>query len=386
LYFNVFTQEFEYWQPVKMRGKLEWIEITPFLKQGVGNFFEQKGLNDEQKAFYFKQLKYLNKLDQMRSYDYELETIPKSGEEIQTDEVVRIFNLVNSSGMTLSKADLALAHICASWPEARQNLKSTHKRLSDIGFNLTTLKGRELEFWVRCLASVATNSVILDGSFYKTNIDSIKDAWPDVVKSAEYLINVLRTDAYIFSSNHLTTPYVLLPLIKYLSNHGYSFNSELEKKTFFYWFYAAQMWARYSSSLETDLQKDLKALEAKTPTDELIANIMAKVGRIKVEPKDLKGKGKASPFFSIVYAVVCSRGAIDWFNGMKLHTGHVGTKYSIEIHHIFPTSRLYKEGGLNSANRSDIAKANEIGNLAFLTKDANLKASDNLPIVYLPKI
>ena len=92
LYFNVLTQEFEYWQPVKMRGKPEWIEITPFLKQGVGNFFEQLELNEEQKAFYFKQLKYLNKLDQMCNYNYELETIPKSGEEMETDEVVRIFN------------------------------------------------------------------------------------------------------------------------------------------------------------------------------------------------------------------------------------------------------------------------------------------------------
>ena len=386
LYFNVLTQEFEYWQPVKMRGKPEWIQVTPFLKQGVGNFFEQGGLTEEQKAFYFKQLRYLNKLDQIRNYPYELETIPKGGEEIETDEVVRIFNLVNSSGMTLSKADLALAHICASWPEARQSLKATHKKLSDEGFNLMSLKGRELEFWIRALAAVATDSVLLDGSFYKSNIEAIKDAWPKVTRSAEYLINILRTDAYIHSSSRLSTPYVLLPLIKHLSTHGYAFSSELEKRRLLYWFYAAQMWARYSGSMESELQRDIKALSIEHATDELILNIVSKVGRIKVEPKDLKGKGRASPFYNITYVTACNSGAIDWFNGMKLYTGHIGAKYAIETHHIFPTSRLYKEGGLDSNNRADIARVNEIANLAFLTKEANLKATDNLPSIYLPHV
>jgi len=386
LYFNVLTQEFEYWQPVKMRGKPEWIEITPFLKQGVGNFFEQRELNEEQKAFYFKQLKYLNKLDQMRNYPYELETIPKSAEEMETDEVVRIFNLVNSSGMTLSKADLALAHICASWPEARQSLKATHKKLSDEGFNLMSLKGRELEFWVRSLAAVATDSVLLDGAFYKSDIDAIKDAWPKVIRAAEYLINILRTDAYIHSSSRLSTPYVLLPLIKHLSTRGYAFSSEPEKRRLLYWFYAAQMWARYSGSMETELQRDIKALGAENATEELISNIVSKVGRIKVEPKDIKSKGKGSPFFNIAYVAACDSNALDWFNGMKLYTGHMGTPYAIEIHHIFPTARLYKEGGLDSGNRADIARVNEIANLAFLTKEANLKTSDNLPSIYLPRV
>lgn len=146
------------------------------------------------------------------------------------------------------------------------------------------------------------------------------------------------------------------------------------------------MWARYSGSLETDLQRDIKALSVENPPDSLIANIISKVGRIKVEAKDLANKGKTSPFFNLVYAASCKMGAVDWFNGMKLYPGHMGSKFSIEIHHIFPLSRLYKDGGLNSKDRAHIAKANEIANLAFLTKNANLKSSDELPAVYLPRV
>ena len=38
------------------------------------------------------------------------------------DVVVDIFNLVNSGGTKLSKGDLALAKICADWPQAREEM------------------------------------------------------------------------------------------------------------------------------------------------------------------------------------------------------------------------------------------------------------------------
>src|SRR6185369_8946950 len=39
------------------------------------------------------------------------------------DVVVDIFNQVNSGGTKLSKGDLALAKICADWPDARDTMK-----------------------------------------------------------------------------------------------------------------------------------------------------------------------------------------------------------------------------------------------------------------------
>ena len=42
-----------------------------------------------------------------------------TGQDKTLDVVVDIFNRVNSGGTKLSKGDLALAKICAEWPEAR---------------------------------------------------------------------------------------------------------------------------------------------------------------------------------------------------------------------------------------------------------------------------
>ena len=45
-----------------------------------------------------------------------------TGEDKTIDDVVDIFNRVNSGGTKLSKGDLALAKVCAGWPEARQEM------------------------------------------------------------------------------------------------------------------------------------------------------------------------------------------------------------------------------------------------------------------------
>ena len=55
--------------------------------------------------------------------------------------VVGIFNKVNSGGTKLSKGDLALAKICADWPEARHTMKAKlgEWAKADYHFNLDWL-------------------------------------------------------------------------------------------------------------------------------------------------------------------------------------------------------------------------------------------------------
>ena len=52
--------------------------------------------------------------------DMDLHIEEVTGADKSLDVVVDIFNRVNSGGTKLSKGDLALAKICAEWPEARE--------------------------------------------------------------------------------------------------------------------------------------------------------------------------------------------------------------------------------------------------------------------------
>jgi len=63
---------------------------------------------------------YINRLSRLHDIrDVELHNRTVTGEDKTVDVVVDIFNQVNSGGTKLSKGDLALARVCASWPEAR---------------------------------------------------------------------------------------------------------------------------------------------------------------------------------------------------------------------------------------------------------------------------
>jgi uncharacterized protein with ParB-like and HNH nuclease domain len=64
----------------------------------------------------------LNTIDGIKNIELHIEKVV--GEDKSVDMVVDIFSRVNSGGTKLSKGDLALAKICATWPEARQEMKS----------------------------------------------------------------------------------------------------------------------------------------------------------------------------------------------------------------------------------------------------------------------
>jgi hypothetical protein len=242
LYFNLVDETFNYWKKITMQGKPEWIAVTEFFKEGLGNFLNARKDHEELGRLYLENVDKLNRLDRIRDYQYYMKTLDESN----MDRVVEIFNLVNSAGTNLSKSDLALAHISASWPEARETFKGAHAKFAEHGFDF------ELDFFTRTTSVVATDSALYE-PLYRTPIEKIKESWIKVERVLEYLINLLRADAYVDSVKTLPSDYPLVPLVSYLAAHGESFSSAQEKRDFLHWFYAAAMWARYSGSVETKL-------------------------------------------------------------------------------------------------------------------------------------
>ena len=66
----------------------------------------------------------------------------------------------------------------------------------------------------------------------------------------------------------------------------------------------------------------------------------------------------------------------DWGTGVELSNSLLGFMSSLELHHIFPKSLLYKYG----YPRSEV---NAIANFTFLTKETNLLVSNRDPAEYL---
>ena len=102
----------------------------------------------------------LNRIDNIKNIDLYIHEV--SGDDKTVDVVVDIFNNVNSGGTKLSKGDLALAKICARWPDTRAEMKGTLQRLKKAGYVF------ELEWLLRCITIHAT------GKVYFSELDGIK--------------------------------------------------------------------------------------------------------------------------------------------------------------------------------------------------------------------
>lgn len=376
LHFNLVKEEFAYFKKSVMQNNPEWMQVTGFFKKGLATFLQEVGrLEDGPREFYFANMEKLTRLEQIRVYLYYLKELT----ELDMDRVVEVFNLVNSSGTKLSKSDLALAHICSKWPEARERFWEAKREYAAQGFDF------DLSFYTRLTAIVATGSALYD-PLYRAPIEDVKNAWPKVRKALDYVFNVLKSDAYIDSASTFPSMYVVVPLAAYFALTGRtSFDSDIQKRSFLHWMFAALMWGRYSGSTETKLQADIEALRSEDPPKKLRENIVTERGRIKVEAKDLEGAGVRSPLYPMAYIVARSRGAVDWFNGIALYQKQIGKSFGLEAHHVFPQAVLRK-AGYDPSVPATKTLVNEIANLAFLTKHANLKISASKPDVYLPAV
>jgi hypothetical protein len=67
----------------------------------------------------------------------------------------------------------------------------------------------------------------------------------------------------------------------------------------------------------------------------------------------------------------------DWGTGVPLRNELLGKLASLELHHIFPKTLLYKAG-------YDKADVNALANFTFLTKATNLEVTNRDPAEYIP--
>ncbi len=375
LYFNVQTAEFRFWQKTRMQRDPAWIGVHEFLSEGLTALLERIGSLDENRRAVFQgNLARLSRLDQIRNYTYTVDQV--SGDEFTVDEVVDIFNRVNSKGTPLTKADLALAHICGLWPEARAELRAFNAKMAERGFNV------DFNFLVRCLAGVATGSVLLEGAFLKTPAPVLQSAWRNMQPAFEHLIGVLRHEAFVGGLGDLPTNYVLVPATIYLAHQGGHFPTDAIRRRFVRWIFLAGLWARYSGAGETKLQQDVALVSGKDidPTHELEAAILRERGRLTLEASDLDRARINSAVALLARVVARSRQARDWFTGIPIFDSASGPSRREQRHHIFPKP-LLKKAGID-----DTMRINAVANRAVLAQPAPKELSRQAPSDYLPSV
>jgi hypothetical protein len=120
LRFHLESETFAFYQPVKMKDDPLWIDVTELMQKRTPAWASSSPGCRRNPELGPKVGEYVGggsaACSASPTCDLHVEEV--TGADKTLDVVVDIFNRVNSGGTKLSKGDLALAKICADWPEA----------------------------------------------------------------------------------------------------------------------------------------------------------------------------------------------------------------------------------------------------------------------------
>jgi len=296
-------------------------------------------------------------------------------------EAIDIFYKVNASGVALTDAELALAQISGYWPQARDRFKGKLAALEKEGFVL------RLDFLVYvllgCLYHMGSDMRKLHG---EENKELLHAAWQRLDSQVlDYVVNLLRTNAFVDHSKEINSIYALVPIIVYCFDKDGIPLTDVEIRKMIKWFYYSQVRARYVSQLPQKLDRDLRMLvESDQPFDELLRVIAEEEHPLEIMPFEFEGRAIQHPLFSMMRWYLKSRNAVCLTTGISLRR-NMGAKYQLELDHIFPYS-LLKKAGYGHGNRVKYALAQEFTNRAVLTQIANRTKSNTAAADYLGNV
>ena len=301
-----------------------------------------------------------------------IESIPKQSMnvfEFREDDYTRITEMymrINEKGTKLKKAEINLALIVLKFPSV------FHKRLTQLVDNFENWE-LDTNFFLRCFVCISTNQAKFEPlkKYLQTarkddvinNLDRISDNLESTFNflTSEFGINQDNNEKLIPSNN------ALVPLMMYLVKNNSKIPTQKHLEDLSRWFFCASHYGRYSSSPESALSEDLKAIQE----DNALEILQSKISRDRGgnAMRELQGRINNTNKFALHYAIR-KNNALDWWEGTKIeNTG------KIEFHHIFPKKVL------RDAGYSDVL-INDIRNIAIVSRKANRTISDMKPEKY----
>jgi hypothetical protein len=370
LYFNIEEEAFEFYAATKMQCNPIWVNVTSVMKLGASIYAQQAVQRGEgTMEYWFGALSKLTPLENIKNQELHVQEV--SGENMTIDVVVEIFNNVNSGGTKLSKGDLALAKICAEWPEARMAMKAILEKYKNAGYDFN------LDWFLRCVTVYLTNQPYF-AALSKCSISDFKKGLFEANSLIGTCLDHIGTRLGLDHARVLGGVYAIATMVGYLHMRGKKLSGSTEWDKLLFWYIHTFLWGRYTGSTESILAQDLNVLEKGEGIDGLIKLLRQNRGDLTIRAEDFWGWSTGARFYPLLYLLTRTGHSKDWGSGLELSNALLGKNSTLEIHHIFPKDLLYKAGKSKSI-------VNALANYAFLTKDTNITISNRPPEDYIPE-
>lgn len=369
LYFHLGREEFEF-HSTSMNSDPLWLHVTDLFggdSSWISRITSNQNYADNRDTYLQRGLNVSN----IRDTDLHIQSI--TGEDKTTEVVVDIFNRINSGGTKLSRGDLALARIGAYWPDARPEMQKRLAKWRDAGFDF------DLDWLLRCMNAVVTDGVQherLEG----VGIEQIKLSLEKAEKSIDNLLETMRSHLFIDSDRIITSRLAFPVMVKYLDNNGGAFPNIAAVAKMMHWYLATAIWGRLTGQGEAVVTNDIAALKSGEPFDALLNNLRLFLGGRKVSQENFdittRSKTRLYPLLYIMSRIQDSR---DWHTGNRLRHHSLSDSTNLELHHIFPKAYLRNNG----ISPKDV---NNLGNIAFQTRETNRSIGSKPPADYMPEV
>jgi len=198
----------------KIMNKPNWIPVTKLFKEGLAAVLNQKGI-DATDPNYPKYLQRLTDLyNRKENYYYPVQILNK---DKSYAEVTDVFVRVNSAGMKLGTADLALAQVTSRWRGAMELFTKVVADCQEAKYDLNE------GFLIKCLVSVSTwqNKFQI---INKIPISQLQNDWEKTKKGLNFAINFLQENAKIETSEVLSSPFLIIPIVCLAIQNNYKFS------------------------------------------------------------------------------------------------------------------------------------------------------------------
>jgi len=377
LRFHLENEVFEFYQPVKMKDEPLWIDVTELMLKGtagLGDFIARLSVQPAHAARVGDFVGRLSRLLGIGEIDLHIEEV--TGADKSLDVVVDIFNRVNSGGTKLSKGDLALAKICAEWPDGRDAMKAKLRDWAKANYHFN------LDWLLRSVNTVLTGEAKFQ-HLHERTADEVRDALTRATRHIDTSLNLIGGRLGLDHDQVFFGRFGVPVMARYLDQRQarkMGPMGEKERDKLLFWYAQAAMWGRFSGSTFSYIDQDLAALDGEDGgLDKLLEQLRLWHGGLRAEPGHFTGWSLGARFYPVLYLLTRMGEARDWGTGLPLKANLLGKMNRLEVHHIFPKAQLYKR-------KHKKPEVNALANFCFLTKDTNLDIRARLPEEYFPEI
>ncbi len=365
--FHVGDERFEVYRK-SMESDDSWISVRELWQTDTLSFATKHGLTNRpdtamispRLSRVFDLQKSMVPIQIVRGFDY--------------DDVTEIFIRVNSEGTRLAGVDLAMALMALRLPKTfNGELNDFATALCDEGWAID--KGTI----VRCLMAIATGESrfknLRTHLTSEQDVAALKGAWTSTRSAVQTFLTWMKSELGVESWSWVQSNNALVVPVAYIAKTN---AQNQEPRAALRWFLLSLAWQRYSQGAEGRLKADLDSLGKPDPFESLEQGLSRQVRRsLRLAPDDLAGGGLSQRrrFLLHAYVAIRNHDAKDWFEDVRLNTSNLGKQRALEQHHIFPRAVI--------RDTYDGENVDELANIAFLSKEANLDISADKPLDYL---